>query len=84
MDIPAMPYPALIPEQPARITLPKGFGLEITPASCSDRAMFSDTREDRLPEPWVTKQQFADHLGVTRRWIETQQTLDLPTYTPAA
>lgn len=31
-----------------------------------------------LPEPWVTKQQLADHLSVTRRWIEQQQTLGLP------
>jgi hypothetical protein len=39
--------------------------------------MNSDT-EHQPPEPWVTKQQLADHLGVTRRWIETQQPLDLP------
>ena len=32
----------------------------------------------RPPEPWVTKQQLADHLGVTRRWIESQQPLGLP------
>ena len=30
------------------------------------------------PEPWVTKQQLADHLGVTRRWVESQQQLGLP------
>lgn len=29
-------------------------------------------------EPWVTKQQLADHLQVTRRWIESQQQLGLP------
>jgi integrase len=29
-------------------------------------------------EPWVTKQQLADHLLVTRRWIEPQQHADLP------
>ncbi|MHB8243192.1 MAG: helix-turn-helix domain-containing protein [Solirubrobacteraceae bacterium] len=29
-------------------------------------------------EPWVTKQQLADHLQVTRRWIEYQQQLGLP------
>lgn len=30
------------------------------------------------PEPWVTKQQLADHLSVTRRWIELQQPRGLP------
>jgi hypothetical protein len=30
------------------------------------------------PEPWVTKQQLADHLSVTPRWIELQQPLGLP------
>jgi hypothetical protein len=34
--------------------------------------------EHRPPEPWVTKQQLADHLSVTRRWIELQQPLGLP------
>jgi hypothetical protein len=29
-------------------------------------------------EPWVTKQQLADHLLVTRRWVESQQQLGLP------
>ena len=29
-------------------------------------------------EPWVTKQQLADHLLVTRRWIELQQHHGLP------
>jgi hypothetical protein len=29
-------------------------------------------------ERWVTKQQLADHLQVTRRWIESQQPLGLP------
>lgn len=29
-------------------------------------------------EPWVTKQQLADHLQVTRRWIDLQQRLGLP------
>src|ERR1700722_15960 len=29
--------------------------------------------EYRLPEPWVTKRQPADHLSVTPRWIELQQ-----------
>ncbi len=29
-------------------------------------------------EPWVTKQQLADHLQVTRRWIELQQRHGLP------
>lgn len=32
----------------------------------------------RPPEPWVTKQQLADHLGVTRRWIESQLPIGLP------
>jgi phage terminase Nu1 subunit (DNA packaging protein) len=30
------------------------------------------------PEPWITKQQLADHLSVTRRWIEMQQQVGLP------
>lgn len=29
------------------------------------------------PEPWGTKQQLADHLSVTRGWIELQQPLGL-------
>jgi hypothetical protein len=29
-------------------------------------------------EPWVTKQQLADHLIVTRRWVELQQHAGLP------
>jgi hypothetical protein len=29
-------------------------------------------------EHWVTKQQLADHLQVTRRWIELQQHHGLP------
>jgi hypothetical protein len=29
-------------------------------------------------ERWVTKQQLADHLQVTSRWIESQQPLGLP------
>jgi phage terminase Nu1 subunit (DNA packaging protein) len=29
-------------------------------------------------ERWVTKQQLADHLQVTRRWIEMQQHQGLP------
>jgi hypothetical protein len=29
-------------------------------------------------EPWLTKQQLADHLLVTRRWIELQQHAGLP------
>jgi|SRR5271166_5128870 len=29
-------------------------------------------------ERWVTKQQLAEHLQVTRRWIESQQPLGLP------
>ncbi len=36
--------------------------------------------EDRWesPEPWTTKQQLADHLSVTPRWIELQQPHGLP------
>jgi hypothetical protein len=30
------------------------------------------------PESWVTKQQLADHLSVTCRWIELQQPRGLP------
>jgi hypothetical protein len=29
-------------------------------------------------EPWIIKQQLADHLLVTRRWIEFQQHFGLP------
>jgi hypothetical protein len=29
-------------------------------------------------EPWVTKQQLADHLLVTSRWVELQQHAGLP------
>jgi hypothetical protein len=36
----------------------------------------SESDPDR--EQWVTKQQLADHLGVTTRWIECQQRLGLP------
>jgi hypothetical protein len=39
--------------------------------------MFSDANEYRPPEPWVTKQQLADHLSITCR-IESQQELGLP------
>ncbi len=38
----------------------------------------STDAEFRQPKPWVTKQRLADHLGVTRRWIESQQQLGLP------
>jgi hypothetical protein len=38
----------------------------------------STDAEDRPREPWVTKQQLAEHLGVTRRWIELQQQFGLP------
>jgi hypothetical protein len=30
------------------------------------------------PEHWVTKREPADHLSVTRRWIELQQPRGLP------
>jgi hypothetical protein len=38
----------------------------------------STDAEDRPREPWVTKQQLAEHPSVTRRWIELQQQLGLP------
>lgn len=40
--------------------------------------MSSEQNAYRPPEPWVTKQQLADHLSVTCRWIESQQQLGLP------
>jgi hypothetical protein len=30
--------------------------------------------EEPSPEPWITKQRLAEHLSVTTRWIELQQT----------
>jgi hypothetical protein len=39
--------------------------------------MTSDA-EHRPPEPWVTKRQLADHLGVTPRGIELQHPLGRP------
>lgn len=38
----------------------------------------SGAGEYQPPEPWITKQQLAGHLGVTRRWIELQQPRGLP------
>lgn len=38
----------------------------------------STDAEDWPREPWVTKQQLAEHLSVTRRWIELQQQFGLP------
>ncbi len=35
----------------------------------------SSDASPQTPEPWVTKQQLADHLSVTRRWIELQRGL---------
>lgn len=40
--------------------------------------MSGKDKEYRPPEPWATKQQIADHLSVTCRWIESQQQLGLP------
>lgn len=42
--------------------------------------MQAESDESRIlsPEPWVAKQQLAEHLNVTRRWIELQQPLGLP------
>jgi len=36
-----------------------------------------DDSENRLPEPWLTKPQLAEHLAVSDRWIELQQHVDL-------
>lgn len=38
----------------------------------------ADTAPTDTPERWVTKQQLAEHLQVTRRWIEYQQQRGLP------
>jgi hypothetical protein len=32
----------------------------------------------RLREPWLNKQQMAEHLAVSHRWIELQQHVGLP------
>jgi hypothetical protein len=40
--------------------------------------MSGKDNEYRPPEQWATKQQLADHLSVTCRWIESQQQLGLP------
>jgi hypothetical protein len=37
-----------------------------------------DSFDDQLPEPWLTKQQIAEHLAVSKRWIELQQPRGLP------
>jgi hypothetical protein len=51
-------------------------------AGAAHRARRPDhaTEDDGEPrdEPWRTKQQLADHLGVTGRWIEYQQRRGLP------
>jgi hypothetical protein len=38
----------------------------------------SSDAEHPPPEPWITKQRLADHLSVTRRWIELQPPRGLP------
>jgi hypothetical protein len=35
-------------------------------------------QDSELQEPWLTKQQLADHLAVSDRWIEMQQHVGLP------
>ncbi len=40
--------------------------------------MSPDHLEDPVPEPWLTKQQLAEHLAVSDRWIEMQQHVSLP------
>jgi hypothetical protein len=61
-------------------------------ASSGDRSLRPQRRSDLIPQPmtqdpehkqppperWVTKRQLADHLSVTPRWIELQQSLGLP------
>jgi hypothetical protein len=44
----------------------------------TDRVSILPLVDSSTPEPWVTKRQLADHLGVTPRWIELQQHLGLP------
>jgi hypothetical protein len=38
--------------------------------------MSNDAHE--RPERWVTKQELAEHLSVSRRWIELQHARGLP------
>lgn len=38
----------------------------------------SDTARPQPPERWIPKQQLADHLAVSGRWIELQQRRGLP------
>lgn len=40
--------------------------------------MLPDDTENGLREPWLTKQQLAEHLAVSDRWIEMQQHVGLP------
>lgn len=43
--------------------------------TCTSTESHSPVERD---ERWVTKQELADHLGVSRRWIELQQRVGLP------
>jgi predicted DNA-binding transcriptional regulator AlpA len=53
--------------------------LEIAPLIWSDRTAMSGGSDDyRLSERWITKQELAEHLSVSRRWMELQQPLGLP------
>jgi len=40
--------------------------------------MTGSSDASQLPERWITKQELAEHLNVSRRWIELQQPLGLP------
>lgn len=40
--------------------------------------MTPDDFDNQLPEPWLTKQQLAENLAVSDRWIELQQHVGLP------
>jgi hypothetical protein len=42
------------------------------------KSVWSESEGEGSGERWVTKQQLAEHLGVTSRWIEYQQRLGLP------
>jgi predicted DNA-binding transcriptional regulator AlpA len=40
--------------------------------------MRPDDPDNQVHEPWLTKQQLAEHLAVSDRWIEMQQHVGLP------
>ena len=39
---------------------------------------FPSPRPPRFTEPWLTKRQIADHLGVSVSWIERRMRIGLP------